>query len=315
MDKLKIKFPSGREMLLFLFFLLVSCCLWLMLTLNRNYETDIDFIVYIRNIPENAGFVSADESKLTVRVRDNGTTLMNYSLEQFLPVTVDYSELKNERGRLTLPVKKLKKRIEGQLQSSTSLMLYQPDTLVYYTREGAHRVPVRINATLSAARQYAVDSIKVIPDSVLVFAPSSVIDTLRYVSTRFFERGELRDSAIVDVELMNIPDVACVPSEVKVVIPVTPYAEKSYELPIAAVGFPDSMRLKTFPSHATVFADVSLARYEQVKADAFEVAVVYDEIEGGAERVKLRLMRSSDAVRNVRLVPDEVEYLIDIENK
>lgn len=286
-----------------------------MLTLNRNYETDIDFIVYVRNIPNDAGFVSSDESQLTVRVRDNGTTLMNYGLGQFLPITVDYSELKNEKGRLTLPVKNLTKRIEGQLQSSTSIILYQPDTLVYYTRENAHSIPVRVNGTVSVARQYAIDEMVVIPDSVLVFAPSYVMDTLQYIPTHHFECGELRDSATVNVELMNIPNVRCIPSEVKVIVPVTPYAEKSFELPIMSIGFPDSMRLKTFPSHAKVYADVSMARYDKVKADSFELAVSYEDITTGTERVKLRLVRSSDAVRNVRMVPDEVEYLIDIENK
>ena len=284
-----------------------------MLTLNRNYETDIDFIIYIRNIPEDAGFVSSDETPLTIRVRDNGNTLINYSLEQFLPITVDYSELKNERGRLTLPVKQLKRRIEGQLQSSTSIIMYQPDTLVYYTRDNAQSIPVRVNGKISSARQYSVDELRVIPDSVLVFAPSAVMDTLRYLSTEFFEREGLRDSAIVNVELKGIPNVRSVPSEVKVIIPVSPYAEKSFDLPITSMGFPDSMRLKTFPSHAKVYTDVSLARFDRVNAESFKLVVNYEDITTGTDRVKLHLVHSTDSVRNVRIVPDEVEYLIDIE--
>ena len=46
---------KGSSLLPFLFFLLVSCCLWLSLVLNEDYETDIPFSVSILNVPEGDG--------------------------------------------------------------------------------------------------------------------------------------------------------------------------------------------------------------------------------------------------------------------
>ncbi len=317
MNGIKIKAPKGQELLIFLFFLLVSCCLWLMLTLNRYYETDIDFTVKVTNIPDKAGFVSSDEAVVRVTVKDVGMTIMNYGLETFLPVNIDYKELKENAGTLAIPVASIVKRIEGQLRSTTTIVQCTPDSLFFYTRRSARLFPVKVEGVAVGARQYFVDDIKSRPDSVLVFAPSSITDTLSYVRTQYFEQRELRDTTTLDAMLIHNSQMECMPSVVKVVIPVTPYAEKSFELPVIGVGFPDNMTLKTFPSRVKVVADVSLSNFDDVSAKDFEVIVNYDDVSGDdvAERVKLGLLKYTDSVLDVRIVPSEVEYLIDVVNK
>lgn len=312
MNKFNLKFFTGSEFFLFLFFLLVSCCLWLMLTLNQDYETEITIPVQIKQIPENAGFSSSGEEMVRIRVRDRGTTLINYTFSSFLPVTVDYSELHNSRGRLSLPVATLKKRIEGQLLSSTNVQSWQPDTFYYYTRESALRVPVKLNGTFTVARQYTAGTPALLPDSVWVYAPASVADTLNFISTEFFEYAELRDSLCADVSLV-IPDgVQCVPDKTALVIPVSPFAEKSFELPVMAVGFPKDFRLKTFPSYAKVVVNVSMAEYDKVSEDDFEIGVNYSDVADGSKvRAKLHLLSSPSTVKEVRIIPGEVEYLIE----
>lgn len=298
--------------MLFLFFLLVSCCLWLMLTLNQDYETDITIDVHIKDVPENIGFLSTGEECVVVKVRDRGTTLMNYAFSSFLPINVSYSELKNRKGRLSLPVATLRKRIEGQMLSSTTVLAMQPDSFVYFTRESALRVPVKIDGRYSAAKQYAAGKPLVRPDSVWVYAPSSVSDTLEYIPTAFFEHSELRDSLMLDVALRIPSDVRCVPSDVRVVIPVSPFAEKSFELPVTGVNFPPQYRLRTFPPRVTVVMNVDMALYDSVTEDDFEVGILYSDVAGSASSsVKLRLLDSSKKVRDVRIVPSEVEYLIE----
>lgn len=312
MGKFNFKSLTGRETLIFLFFLLVSCCLWLMLTLNQDYETDIQVTVNIKDVPENVGFSASGEEVLTVRVRDRGTTLINYTFASFLPITVDYRELINRKGRLSLPASLLRRHIEGQMVSSTAIIDMQPDTFIYYTRESALRYPVKLNAKYSVARQYVSGTPKIIPDSVWVYAPANVSDTLGAVCVELNVEEELRDSLMVELPLTPIADVKCSPSKVRVVVPVSPFAEKSFEVPIIGVGFPENCRLRTFPSHVKVMMNVNMSMYEQVAATDFEVGVDYSAVQGGASpRAKLRILSAPDNVRDVRIVPTEVEYLIE----
>ena len=312
MGKFNLKSLTGRETLIFLFFLLVSCCLWLMLTLNQDYETEIKVAVNIEDIPGDVGFSSSGEEVVSVRVRDRGTTLINYTFASFLPIKVDYRELINRKGRLSLPTSLLRRHVEGQLVSSTAIIAMQPDTFVYYTRESALRFPVKLSADYSVAKQYVSSAPKIIPDSVWVYAPTYITDTLKAVNVVLKAEEELRDSLIVSLPIAPIAGVKCSPSTVRVVVPVSPFAEKSFEVPIIGVGFPDNCRLRTFPSHVKVFMNVNMAMYDKVSASDFEIGVDYSSIQGGTSpRAKLRLLSAPDNVRDIRIVPTEVEYLIE----
>lgn len=283
-----------------------------MLTLNQDYETEIKVAVNVKDIPEDVGFSSSGEEVVTVRVRDRGTTLINYTFASFLPIAVDYRELINRKGRLTLPTSLLRRHVEGQLVSSTAIITMQPDTFVYYTRESALRFPVRLNANYTVAKQYVSGAPRITPDSVWVYAPTYITDTLKAVSVELRAEEELRDSLIVTVPITPVSGVKCSPSTVRVVVPVSPFAEKGFEIPIIGVGLPENCRLRTFPSHVKVLMNVNMAMYDKVSATDFEVGVDYSSIQGSASpRAKLRILSAPDNVRDIRIVPTEVEFLIE----
>ena len=283
-----------------------------MLTLNQNYETDIKFNVTIKEKPEDVTFTSEGE-EIVVRVRDRGTTLMNYKLESFMPISVNYSEFVNRKGRLLLPLSVLQQRIKKQLQSSTSLLSVYPDTLVYYTQESAVRFPVKVVGEFEPARQYALGDVTVSPDSVWVFAPVQVADTMRVLYTEPREERELRDTLVYKVALMVPESVnSCTPSEVTVTVPVYPYAQKSFKLPVIGVDFPDTYKLRTFPSHVQVMLNVSMDNYNKIDADDFEVGVSYiDVFESDNNQAPVKLIRAPHYAKDVVILPSAVEYIIE----
>lgn len=312
MGKFNLRFFTGSEFLLFLFFLLVSCCLWLMLTLNKEYDTEITIPVHIKGIPDDAAFTSSGEEEIVVKVHDGGMTLMNYTFSSFLPISVDYEEFSKRDGRLSLAVSSLKKRIEGQLQSTTSLIAIQPDSFVYYTRESAVKLPVRLNGNYSTAHLYVAGEPLIQPDTVYLYAPQTVTDTLRGLFTQFFDIQELRDSLIMTLPLTLPQGCKCVPSDVRVTIPVSPFAEKSFELPVMGVGFPGGYALRTFPANVKVVMNVNMALYDSVSPSDFEVGVKYQNVADGSKaRVPVELLSAPEWVQDVRVVPAEVEYLIE----
>lgn len=312
MKNKSIKSLSGRDFLPFLFFLLVSCCLWLMLTLNQDYETDIRFSVSVKGVPDDVKISSQDQEVL-VRVRDRGTTLMNYKLGSFLPISVNYSEFMNKKGRLLLPAEMLQKNIKKQLSSSTSFLAFSPDTLIYYTQESATRFPVALNGAFKPARQYALGDVVLAPDSVWLFAPLQVADSIKHIYTQRIERNELRDTLVVTLPL-DIPGSvnSCTPSEVTITVPVYPYTQKSFRLPVHAVDFPDTYKLRTFPSQVQVMFNVSMDKYNRVSADEFEVGVSYiDVFDSESTTVAVKLLRAPSYATDVVVVPSDVEYIIE----
>jgi hypothetical protein len=91
---------KSREFLIFLFFVFVSFCFWLLQVLNDEYETELSIPLKLKNVPENVVLTSELPHELKIGVKDRGTVLVNYMLGQTLyPVT---STLRN------MPTRELK---------------------------------------------------------------------------------------------------------------------------------------------------------------------------------------------------------------
>lgn len=313
--KLKLKnkkFIPGREFLLFLFFFFVSCTLWLMMTLNKYYETEIKIPLRVKKIPSDMYAVSTGDEKIILKIRDRGTVLLNYYMQTFLPVTAEYKEFHKQNGRLTMSTGALKKQINGQLATSTEIISLSPDSIIYYTQESTKKYPVEISGEISSAIQYEIGDIKITPDSVWVFGPESATDTMYFVYTEQITKTELRDSLTLDVKLQKKEGVKYNPETVNIKIPVTPYTEKTFEKTINGVGFPSSYTLKAFPSKAKVIFDVNMTKIDSISASDFSIGILYGDIYGNnSDKVKLTLLKHPEGVRNIRIIPNEVEYIIE----
>lgn len=104
-----------------------------------------------------------------------------------------------------------------------------------------------------------------------------------------------------------------VPSEVQLHVAVSPYINKSVEVPISGYLFPYGTSLKTFPSKAKVSFRVSMEDYAKVTEKDFSLLVHYTQIQNNPSgKVPLRLDTKSDMAYNLRIDPPEVDYLLEI---
>ena len=78
---------KSREFLVFLFFVFVSFCFWLMQTMNDLYQAEFKMPVRLRNVPKEVVLTSELPDEIRVRVEDRGTVLLNYMLGRtFFPL-------------------------------------------------------------------------------------------------------------------------------------------------------------------------------------------------------------------------------------
>ena len=78
---------NSREFLIFLFFVFVSFCFWLLQVLNDDYETEFSIPLRLKNVPSDVVLTSELPDELRIGVKDRGTVLANYMLGQtFIPL-------------------------------------------------------------------------------------------------------------------------------------------------------------------------------------------------------------------------------------
>lgn len=304
----------SREFLIFLFFVFVSFCFWLLQVLNDDYETELVVPLRMKNVPENVVLTSELPSELKVTVKDRGTVLVNYFLGRTIyPVTIDFEEYTDKGNQVRIPSSALNKRIVSQLNQSTKLSAVKPDTLEFiYTTGKAKKVPVKLRGEVEAERQYYIADAICSPDSVMVYAPREILDTITAAYSEMLAIEGIADTTRQRVSLTPVKGARFTPSYSDVTFLVDMYAEKSVEVPVQGINFPRDKMLRTFPSKVHVAFQIGLSQFKSITSEDFTVVVDYEELKDNKEeKCRPVLIQSPASIKHVRMNPQEIDYLIE----
>lgn len=305
---------KSREFFVFLFFFFIASGFWLLQTLNNDYETEFTMPIRLKGVPNDVVLISEPASEVSIRVKDKGTVLLNYMLgKSFYPLVLDFQDYKGDGNHVRIDASDFQKKIQMQLNASTQLIYTKPDTLEYYYSAGeAKRVPVLLEGKVRAARQYYLADTIFKPDSVLVYASKESLQFIDEVYTEPVSVSDISDTLRQQVLLTASKGVKLVPSSVQLELPVDIYAEKTVEVPIEGVNFPAGKVLRTFPSKVKITFQVGMSRFRQITANDFHLLVSYEELmESDSEKYRIRLKRVPEDVSQVRIQPEEVDFLIE----
>lgn len=305
---------KSREFFVFLFFFLIAGGFWLLQTLNNDYEAEFSIPVRLKGIPNNTVITSEPASELRIKVKDKGTVLLNYMLgKSFYPVTIDFPDYKANNNHVRIYATEFEKKILSQLNVSTQLISMKPDTLEYFYSTGeSKRVPVKLRGNVSAGRQYYLSDTIFNPDSVLVYAPEKVLDTINVAYTRPVKIENISDTLKRQVLLATQKGVKFIPASIEMILPVDVYTEKTVEVPLVGVNFPADKVLRAFPSKVQVTFQVGLSRFRQINAEDFHINVPYEELlRLGSDKYPVKLTYMPQGVSQVRIHPEQVDFLIE----
>ena len=277
-----------REFLVFLFFVVISFGFWTLQTLDGNFETEFTIPLKLKDVPKEVVITSDLQDEIKVRVEDRGTVLLNYMLgRSFLPISIDFSDYANNASRVFLPSEDLKKKVSSQLNSTTKLLSIYPDSVGFvYSRGMYKKIPVSISGNISPGIQYYISDIK--------------------------DYEDLTENTSFRTYLKRIDGVKYEPSYCDVTISVDMYSEKTVEIPVVGIGFPENKTLRTFPSKVKVTFKVGLSDYSNVDTSDFQIGVKYEDLlQSSKDNIELIVTTSNPNVSNIRVNPSTVDYLIE----
>lgn len=305
---------KSREFLVFLFFVFVSFCFWLLQTLNDTYQTEFKVPVRLRNIPKEVVITSEFPNDIRVNVEDRGTVLLNYMLgKTFFPISFDFNDYKEVGEHVLISPVEIVKKVSAQLNTTTKLLSVRPDTLDFiYTEGKAKKIPVAVSGQITAGRQYYISNVRLSPDSVMVYAPDEVLNSLTAVYIQPLALENITDTVKQPVRLQKMRGAKFVPSSVEVAVCADMYSEKTVEVPVVGLDFPSGKVLRTFPSKVQVTFQVGLKDFKSVSDKDFFIAVSYNDLKNSqSDRTGVTLRGFPDCVSHVRVLPESVDYLIE----
>lgn len=304
----------NKQFLTFFFFLLLSAMFWTFQTLNEVYEEDFIVPLEMKGIPGNVVITSDLPKQVSIRIRDKGVTLLSYRYGKLLPgLTIDHQQHSNPSGHVRLLTSELLKPLTDALLPGSQIVATRPDTLEYYYNYGLHkRVPVRLQGSIRPEKSYYLSQIKLSPDSVIVYAAKSLLDTITgaYVKPVYF--SDVADTLRQRVEIQPVRGAKFTSTQVELIAIADRMVEKTVQVPVQGVNFPATKLLRTFPSKVNITFQVSMNRYRDITADNFVVVVNYEElINQQSNTCRLALKSIPDGAGRVRIEPEEVEFVIE----
>ena len=308
---------KSREFFIFLFFFFMAGGFWLLQTLNNDYETNFSIPVKLKNIPDDVVITSEPASEIRVRVKDKGTVLLNYMLgKSFYPVQLNFGDYSSKNNIVKVAALEYEKSVVSQLNASTRLLSMTPDTLEYIYSTGiSKRLPIKLCGQVSVGRQYYLSDTIFRPDSVLIYAPVGMLDTVTAAYTQPIILENISDTLVQQIPLLQPKGMKIVPPTVELMLPVDIYTEKTVEVPVVGINFPFGKALKAFPSKVQVTFQVGLSRFRQIEAEDFCIEVSYDELlQLGADKYTVKLSKIPDGIRQIHCTPEQVDFLIEQES-
>lgn len=301
------------DFLIFLLFLGITFFLWWSQTMSKNYETEIKIPVKVTSIPDEVRMTVPPVSQLTVSLNGKGTALRKSGRRGERNVlNVSNSLFAMHQGHASLSTQRLRDSLSAFLPSSVYIRSIEPDSLVYqFVGQRVMMLPVEFVGTVESQDQFFLEHISFKPDSVKVSV--LLTDTLEHHVVA--DAGTVvlsADTIVRTVEIKPVANAILDATSVQMSVISQQYTEKTLEIPITGVNFPDDVLLKSFPSKVAMSVWVKMSEYEKITASDFQVVVDYNDIAGNeSSRATLRIYSQPANVRNVRLQTRSVDYLME----
>ena len=178
------------------------------------------------------------------------------------------------------------------------------------------KVPVKLVSDLSYEAGYHINGdIAVTPDSVTVSGPESILDTLQFVSTTKFSQSEINEPVRKELLLemfTSDQNVNLSVEKVTVDFSVEKFTEGTMKVPFTVLNLPEDVTINTFPKEVELTYKVALSQFNQIQSTSFQIECDYQlSVENNLSYLIPKLTQQSDLVKNVKIAPNRIDFVIE----
>ncbi len=309
------KLLFSKQTRIFLLFLLFSVFLWFTRALDQERITTIEIPIRYVGLPPNVKFIDSVATKVKIKIKDKGATLLQYQRDQLRPLIFQMPKTYNEEGQVLINQQNLKNRIYESVRPATSILSIAPDSiLLKYTKLRTKRLPIRLNANIALKSQYTYSQpIKIVPKTIKVYGSKSALASLKAISTEEIKLEKVKDTTHLKVKLVNTKpqEIKYEKKSIEVTLFVQKFTEKKVNVPITIINSSRSERIKLFPSTLQVSYNVGLSYFNKVKAT--DLQLIFDVRKAKKSESRFyqpQIVVNTPYISNVNISPSRIEFLI-----
>jgi len=252
-------FFSRQKVLGFLFAMLLSVSLWIVVNMGRDFNVNLMVPIQVINIPEDVAISSEVPEYAAVSVSGEGWSLFNlYTNPPLITINVETQQVN------------MFEQVRQQISSisDASVMQVDPMFIEIETEQRVTRtVPVESQVNIITRDQYGVlGTPRFSPDSVTVSGPASKVEQLESWPTVESDIEDASSDIELSVDLEPTErGMAVEPRRVLLRADVVEFTEAQVRIPVRARNIPSGEAITFSPSSIMVRYDVPIGQYTDVQ--------------------------------------------------
>jgi len=315
------KLVRNRKGGIFLIFVTISTIIWFLNNLNETHSTTINIPVKIVNVPVNTKINQQIVENLDITVSGKGFHLAGMHLNKNRDsLIIDVGEMtagSNNSGRYAYPTLNLISKSWKKTRKVLPVTV-DPDSLVIdLSPRSSLMIPIHSNIHISTDKPFGITGGVVLePDSVLVIGPASELEKIKAIETEEINHDQLQEEVFDAVHLKN-PS----PSQLTLSLPYTyyyanivEYTEQSFNMPVI-IPMSQSPFITLLPSEVTITFSVPIEHYSNITSKDFKLTTSLLAADTLPTHLEVKLIKAPLHIRNLRIEPQLLDYLIKTESK
>ena len=293
----------------------MSAIFWVLTTLNETYEADVEVRLELSEVPKNVVITEDLPDTIKVMVRDKGYYLVKYLyFDNMRVVRLPFHMYSDQQSKGVVAPSDLQKLLRTRFGETCTILAIKADHLDFYYSHGSQKkVPLIYSGTATAKTNFYVMNVKISPDSVIVMASKSALDTINAVYTEPWDIENVDNSVTRSVPVARIWGAKTNIGQAKVRVVVDRLTEKVLNVPVTAINLPPQLLLKTFPGRVDVKVSVGASMANRLRPEQFTITVNAEDLAERSSKDKLKLTIASkpDYVLKAWLTTTAVDYVIE----
>lgn len=307
---------SNRKIKVFLFFLVLSSIIWMLIELSKSYIAPVVFNVEYTDLPSGKLVQKKPISELEVAIKAPGFTLLKYKIKKHKIILNLKNISKTNSAYYLLPNKQIS-LLNSQFANGVEVISVLRDTIfIELGTSISKKVPVNPSLEIKYKAGYnLVEKLKILPDSIIVTGSKIFIDSITELVTSPLKlEGVFED---IDVELVlkspfKINQIKMSANKVKVSGKVDKFTEGTFIIPVTIINVPNGVKVTTFPKEIEAIYQAGLSNFSKITKNDISVVFDYKQYENDTLITYLTpiIEQKSDYVYALKIIPAQLEFLI-----
>ncbi|NOR27380.1 MAG: hypothetical protein GQ540_02510 [Lutibacter sp.] len=307
---------NKRKAKVFLFILLLTSIIWLLIELSKTYTSLAVFRVTYKDIPAGKLLQSQPVSEIKIALKAPGFTLLKYKVKKSKVVLSLKNTIKNGSSFYMLPNQQIT-YLKAQLSNETEVVNVLNDTIfIELGNNKSKKIPVNPSLDIKFKLGYNfIENIIIKPDSVLITGPEKFVDSIKELTTSVLKLSDVYESIHKDLPLkLPLQKEHLTFSATKIIVTgkVDKFTEGKFMLPITLINKPENMQINTFPKEIEVIYQAGLSNFNKITKNSFLIVYDFNQYKNDTliKYLTPTIQQQSEFISTLKINPSQIEFLI-----